>query len=1337
LYLWVRVSEIIAIAIIILISAASIPPSVTSSTPSNISKIEFAASYYINGTVYLYAGTYAGGYNPLVSTSGAPVTARWFDSGTSTYRTISTTTNAIGFFSVTIYNCTDGSLVELKARFVAPYNNWGYNYTYVDFIGHPGGRIQNVVCGVPYSVVLTVPVPLALETPGISFPATYVIRDRDGSLAQGYFTFANGPMEWSSSDITFVPPVAKIFNGVSSGGSAAVALTLFTGGIQWINISEGGSDEFNPYLTPWGNFNQIINGVTSPGWKDDWEQVDIIVLGGGGFDWRVVVGWNIVSCPMTTYERGSNGYFDAYDALKICHWQLPGGTQLSLLKRVGGNPSNYSRFDYGMSESLAFPLDGVHSYWVYSDVAGIVAFNGTAWPAGANVLTLSAGWNMVGFTHTYTPWTTTPTAQMWTNGAISPTLGLGVGSNTKIIASQWNDNTQSWISYVATSTFPGIATKNWQWDFTYSMMPGNGLMLWVQAPTTINFNTAFGDSGGQPESLEPPIIADVGYGDSVLSSSQIPQDPYPIYGWVYNNYVTGSGYDVYVKWTDKDNKSIPTTPLHEVTNTFGQYSVDLYNHVAGSKVWENATKTGYSGHNSTIVNMADPGKYVDIWNDVIGAVVTLDKTGPATANPGETITYTISYQNLGTDSAYNSVITDTYPASVTFVSAVPAPSSGNNVWNLGSIPVGGRGWINITVSVNMAAVGTLVNYAVLTYNNAIGIPQPPVNDTCSTVVLNPCMVITKEGPANASRGEIITYWLNYTNIGTDWAYNVVIAETYPIDVSFISAMPVPDFGDNVWLIGAMPPGGSGSILITVQVTLSATGNLTNWAYIDCENGIGIPIPQMSDYSNTTIGPGAPLMVVDKKAPATAFRGDIINYWINYSNIGTDWAYNVAITENYPPEITFFGSIPAPSIGNNIWMIGSMAPGSSASLQITVLVNPENIVGTVLTNNVTLDYEGELGMLYADWDEASTILLRPLQAPHAIAGYVKTTFGTPLLGVIVTVTNMVTGEFATDITVGSGTYQLDLGSHPSGYLDGELIEVTTPAPNEGFNSTFVDTGLPFQLVDIITNGTDTSPPEHLKESPPVNGESFNLTPVISVDVTDISGVNASTIRLYVNGFMIFYDLAAISDGYTVSYWHESGFTDGQNVTCRIVAKDYLGNKLDFTWTFTATLADSFTIALHDGWNLISFAMVPTDTSVKNLLSSISGNWDVVKWYDPTDVMDPWKTYRVGSPNNDLADIDNTMGFWLHVTDSTDGLIIYGNEPVITNILLKAGWNLVSYPSQTEQKVSDALWGTGADHVEAYDGADPELLREMGPNELMQPGKGYWVHVPADSVWTVNY
>jgi len=53
------------------------------------------------------------------------------------------------------------------------------------------------------------------------------------------------------------------------------------------------------------------------------------------------------------------------------------------------------------------------------------------------------------------------------------------------------------------------------------------------------------------------------------------------------------------------------------------------------------------------------------------------------------------------------------------------------------------------------------------------------------------------------------------------------------------------------------------------------------------------------------------------------------------------------------------------------------------------------------------------------------------------------------------------------------------------------------------------------------------------------------------------------------------------------------------------------------------------------------------------------------------------------------------------------------------------------------VSDALAGVPYISIEGYDaGAPPYYLREYASNEFMEPGRGYWIEVPSDTLWTIE-
>lgn len=173
-----------------------------------------------------------------------------------------------------------------------------------------------------------------------------------------------------------------------------------------------------------------------------------------------------------------------------------------------------------------------------------------------------------------------------------------------------------------------------------------------------------------------------------------------------------------------------------------------------------------------------------------------------------------------------------------------------------------------------------------------------------------------------------------------------------------------------------------------------------------------------------------------------------------------------------------------------------------------------------------------------------------------------------------------------------------------------------------------------------------------------------------------------------------------------------------------------------------------ISLVPGWNLISVPVQPTDTDISQVLASIAGNYDLVYAYDACDVSDQWKNFNPSAPPfaNDLTDVDETMGLWIHMT-AADTLTVSGTTPSTTDIPLCEGWNLVGYPSTQVRTVPDALASISGAYdlvygYEAADTADPWASHNPNSppfaNDLteMGPGWGYWIDANQDATWTVN-
>ena len=207
--------------------------------------------------------------------------------------------------------------------------------------------------------------------------------------------------------------------------------------------------------------------------------------------------------------------------------------------------------------------------------------------------------------------------------------------------------------------------------------------------------------------------------------------------------------------------------------------------------------------------------------------------------------------------------------------------------------------------------------------------------------------------------------------------------------------------------------------------------------------------------------------------------------------------------------------------------------------------------------------------------------------------------------------------------------------------------------------------------------------------------------------------------------------------------DKGEFDGTNWWYIVRAEDIWGNEEsnnNAVPEIGGLITFDIPILSTPGWNFVSFPLVASgspDVILNDLGSDTT--WDIVKWYDPTDTNNPWKTYRMGASTNDLLLVDNCMGLWVHITAPGDEILtVQGLAPTSTDIDLYPGWNLVSYPSATNEQAFDSLLGMGVNWVAVYDSVSPFIRDESNLNTItMSQGNAYWIHVDAFTVWTVGY
>jgi uncharacterized repeat protein (TIGR01451 family) len=155
---------------------------------------------------------------------------------------------------------------------------------------------------------------------------------------------------------------------------------------------------------------------------------------------------------------------------------------------------------------------------------------------------------------------------------------------------------------------------------------------------------------------------------------------------------------------------------------------------------------------------------------VTAPVMTISKVADnSSADPSDTIVYTIVYENTGSGDATDVVVEDTIPADTTFVSASPSPDQQNGdvfTWNVGTVAGETSGTITITVTVDVGTDdGTLLhNVVTLNYDDANGNPQDEESDYADVTVTAPVMTFTKTADVtSADPSDTIVYTLEYEN----------------------------------------------------------------------------------------------------------------------------------------------------------------------------------------------------------------------------------------------------------------------------------------------------------------------------------------------------------------------------------------------------------------------------------------------------------------------------------------------------------------------------------------------------------------------------------------------
>jgi uncharacterized repeat protein (TIGR01451 family) len=247
--------------------------------------------------------------------------------------------------------------------------------------------------------------------------------------------------------------------------------------------------------------------------------------------------------------------------------------------------------------------------------------------------------------------------------------------------------------------------------------------------------------------------------------------------------------------------------------------------------------------------------------DLLHPALSLDKTGPPNARPGDTLSYNLAVGNLlengGRGPAAGVVVTDTRPdqTNVTLtIGTLVLTTSVNRP-------------VSYLVPCSTADGALLTNTARADGLDLVG-NAVTSSDSVQTSVHAPVLTLSASATSSVNAGEAVTYTIVYANTGSGDAASVVITDTLPAGIYYSTALdqgtgPKPSSvtlnanGSRTltWNVGAVA-GASGpqSIVFTARPTLLALSGTTydNAVTLGFKNGNGCSYDTVSASASTTI-----------------------------------------------------------------------------------------------------------------------------------------------------------------------------------------------------------------------------------------------------------------------------------------------------------------------------------------------------------------------------------------------------------------------------------------------------------------------------------------------------
>jgi uncharacterized repeat protein (TIGR01451 family) len=189
--------------------------------------------------------------------------------------------------------------------------------------------------------------------------------------------------------------------------------------------------------------------------------------------------------------------------------------------------------------------------------------------------------------------------------------------------------------------------------------------------------------------------------------------------------------------------------------------------------------------------------------------------------------------------------------------------------------------------------------------------------------------------ASPKPGDIVKFTLQVTNNGPDTAYNTIVSDILPVELTYVSHTPSTyNFNNGVIIVGDLSPAQN----LTIEILAKVNTNKPVKNVVTVKSDTFDPKLD-NNRAEVDVDPDSADLTISKKVNKKFPRlNEIVEYTLNVKNAGPDTAIAVRVTETLPQGLEFQPSTASnynPTTGE--WIVGDMLANTEQTLVLKAKV----------------------------------------------------------------------------------------------------------------------------------------------------------------------------------------------------------------------------------------------------------------------------------------------------------------------------------------------------------------------------------------------------------------